>query len=128
LRMATARPVVRRVPGASLRRVSLAFAAAILIALVATPVYVLLATAQFALRSWYDLGGVLPLVRADAFGRGYLDLELVVALFAVAGAIAIAIDRPERERRSVAEILALTGALLAAAAALLVPGLAGHAA
>jgi copper transport protein len=128
LRMATARPVVRRVSGASLRRVTLAFGIAIGVALVATPIYVLLATAQFALRSWYDLGAVLPLVRADAFGRGYLDLELVLALFAVAGAIAIAIDRPERERRSVAELLSLGAALVAAAAALLIPGLAGHAA
>jgi copper transport protein len=128
LRMATARPVIRRVAGASLRRVSLAFWIALAVALVATPVYVLLATAQFALRSWYDLGAVLPLVRADAFGRGYLDLELVLALFGIAGGIAIAIDRPERGQRSIAEILALTGALLAAAAALLVPGLAGHAA
>jgi copper transport protein len=128
LRMATARPVVRRVPGASLRRVSLAFAAALAVALVATPVYLLLATAQFALRSWYEIGALVPLVRDDAFGRGYVDLELLLALFAIAAGLAIAVDRPERERRSVAELLALTGALLAAAAALLIPGLAGHAA
>ena len=128
LRTATARPVARRVPGASLRSITLAFALALAVALVATPVYVLLATAQFALRSWYQIGALLPLVRADAFGRGYLDLELVLAFLAVAGGIAIAVDRPEREQRSVAELLALTGALLACAAALLIPGLAGHAA
>jgi copper transport protein len=128
LRMATARPVVRRVPGSSLRNVTLAFGIALAVALVATPVYLLLATAQFALRSWYEIGALLPLIRADAFGRGYVDLELVLALFAVAGAVAIAIDRPEREQRSVAELLALTGALAAAGAALLIPGLAGHAA
>jgi copper transport protein len=127
LRMATARPVVRRVSGASLRRVSLALAVALAVALVATPVYVLLATAQFALRSWYDVGAVVPLVRVSTFGRGYLDLELVLALFALAAAIAIAVDRPEREQRSVAELLSVVGALATAGAALLVPGLAGHA-
>jgi copper transport protein len=128
LRMVTARPVVRRVPGASLRRLSLAFAISIAVALLATPVYLLLATAQFALRSWYEIGALLPLLRADSFGRGYVDLELVLALFAAAGAIAIAVDRPEREPRSVAEILSLGGAVLAAAAVLVIPGLAGHAA
>jgi copper transport protein len=40
----------------------------------------------------------------------------------------MAVDRPERLQRSVAELLALDGALIAAAAALLVPGFAGHAA
>jgi copper transport protein len=128
LRMATARPVVRRVPGASLRRVSLAFGVALGVALLATPVYLLIATAQFALRSWYEIGALVPLLRDDAFGRGYVDLELVLALFAIAAGIAIAVDRPERERRSVAELLSLAGALCAAAAALLIPGLAGHAA
>src|SRR5207249_5579912 len=47
--------------------------------------------------------------------------------FVIAAAIAIAVDRPDRERRSVAELLALTGAFGAAAAALLIPGVAGHA-
>jgi copper transport protein len=127
LRIAAARAVVRRVSGSSLRRVTLALAVALAVALVATPVYVLLATAQFALRSWYDLGAVIPLARASTFGRGYLDLELVLACFALAAGIAIAVDRPERERRSVAELLSVAGALAAAGAALLVPGLAGHA-
>ena len=67
-------------------------------------------------------------MRTSAFGRGYLDLELLLALFAVAAGVALWVDRPDRERRSVAELLALCGALLAAAAVLLVPGVAGHAA
>src|SRR5205823_14689028 len=108
--------------------VSVAFVVASVIALVATPVYLLLATAQFALRSWYDVGGLVPLMRASSFGRGYLDLELTFALFAVAALVALWVDRPERERRSVAELLAVGGALLAAGAVLLVPGVAGHAA
>ncbi len=107
---------------------SIAFAVALAVALVATPVYVVMATAQFALRSVFDLGAVVPLARASAFGRGYLDLELVLALFAVAAAVAIWVDRPEREQRSVAELLSLLGSAAAAAAALLVPGLSGHAA
>jgi copper transport protein len=128
LRIATARPVVRRVPETRLRAVSVAFGVSALVALVAIPVYVLMATAQFALRSTYDLGALFPLLRDSAFGRGFLDLELVFALFVVASAIAIWVDRPEREPRSVAELLSVTGALVAAGAALLVPGLAGHAA
>ena len=128
LRMAIARPVVRRVSGTRLRAVSIAFGVAAAIALLATPVYVVMATAQFALRSSFDLGNVLPLVRDSAFGRGYLDLELTFALFVVAGTIALRVDRPERERRSIAELLSLGSAFLAAGATLLIPGLAGHAA
>jgi copper transport protein len=128
LRIAIARPVVRRVPGSRLRSVSIAFGVASLVALVAIPVYVLMATAQFALRSAFDLGVLVPEVRASAFGRGMLDLELVFALFVVAAGLALWIDRPEREQRSIAEILSVLGALAGAAASLVVPGLVGHAA
>jgi copper transport protein len=128
LRVATARPVVRRVPGTRLRGVSIAFWIAALIALIATPVYVVMATAQFALRSVFDLGNVLPLVRDSAFGRGFLDLELTFALFVLAAALALWVDRPERAERSIAELLSSGGALLAGGATLLVPGLSGHAA
>jgi copper transport protein len=127
LRIATARPLVRRVSGTRLRALSLAFFVTATVALVAIPIYVLIATADFALRSAFDIGTLVPLFRTSAFGRGYLDLELVFALFAVAAGTAIAIDRPERERRSIAELLAVTGALAAAAAALLIPGVSGHA-
>lgn len=128
LRIAIARPVVRRVPETHLRAVSVAFFVASALALVAIPVYVVMSTADFALRSAFDLGDVVPLLRDSAFGRGFLDLELVFALFVVAAALALWVDRPERERRSVAEIIAFSGALAAAAACLVVPGLAGHAA
>jgi copper transport protein len=127
LRIAIARPVVGRVPGTRLRAVTIAFGAALAVALVATPIYLLLATAQFALRSWTDLGTLVPLFRRSAFGRAFLDLELCLALFAVAGGLAIAVDRPERTRRSVAELLALAGGLAAALGVVGVVGAAGHA-
>jgi copper transport protein len=128
LRIATARPVVRRVSETRLRAVSVAFGIAAVIALITIPVYVELATAQFALRSAFDFGNVLPLVRDSAFGRGVLDLELTFALFVLAAALALWVDRPERAQRSIAELLASAGALLAAGATLLIPGLSGHAA
>ena len=128
LRMVIARPAVTRAPGTSLRAVSVAFWIALAVALVATPVYVLVATAQFALRSVWSLGALVPLMRVAAFGRGYLDLELLLALFGAAAAVALWLDRPERSSRSVAGLLSLWGALLAGGAALLAPGASGHAA
>jgi copper transport protein len=127
LLIAIARPVVRRVPETRLRAVSIAFAVSALIGLLAIPVYVDMATAQFALRSAFDLGDVVPLMRDSAFGRGYLDLELVFAFFVLAASLSLWIDRPQREQRSVAELLSVLGALVAAGAALLVPGISGHA-
>jgi copper transport protein len=127
LRLAIARPVVRRVEGTRLRAVSWAFGVASVVGLVAIPVYTLLATADFALRSVFEVGALVPLLSVSALGRGYLHLWLLFALFVAAGGIAIGVDRPERERRSVAELFAFAGAGLAAAAVLLVPGLAGHA-
>jgi copper transport protein len=49
-------------------------------------------------------------------------------LFGGAAAFAIATDRPENRQRTLAGLLSLCGALAAAAAALLVPALTGHAA
>jgi copper transport protein len=127
LRIVVARPVVARVPGTRLRAVTFAFGAASVVALLAIPVYFLLSTAEFAIRSFWSFGALFPLIRVSAFGRSWLDLELVFALFVGAAAIAIWLDRPERRQRSTAAVLALAGALGAAAACLLVPGLAGHA-
>lgn len=127
LRTLIARPVVRTVRACSLRSLDVAFAVAVAVALLAIPVYVVFATAQFTLRSVFDLGAILPVARDSGFGRDFLDLELVVALFAVAGAAAIAVDRPERKLRSVVELLATPAALAAGAATLLLPALAGHA-
>ncbi|MFL5911823.1 MAG: copper resistance protein CopC [Gaiellaceae bacterium] len=128
LRTAIARPVVARVSGTSLRAVSLTFGASVAVGLVVTPIYVLLATARFALRSFWSFGALVPLMDVSAFGRAYLRFELLLALFAVAAAAAIWLDRPHRAQRSVAGLLSLWGALLAAGALLLVPGAAGHAA
>jgi copper transport protein len=127
LRIAIARPLVRRVPDTRLRAISIAFGVAACVALVAIPVYAVMATAQFALRSSFDLGDVVPLVRDSAFGRSYLDLELIFALFVLAAALALWVDRPQREQRSIAEILSVTGAFAAAAATLFIPGVSGHA-
>jgi copper transport protein len=123
-----ARPLIARVAGTNLRAVSVAFWAVLVLALVAVPVYVLLATAQFALRSFWSIGALVPLMRVSAFGRGYLDLELVLALFAIAAGAALWLDRPQQAKRSVASLLAFWGALLAGGAALVAPGSAGHAA
>jgi len=62
-----------------------------------------------------------------AFGRGWVDIELCFALFCAAAAVAIWVDRSEQERRSVASLLALSGAIGAAAATLVLPGAVGHA-
>jgi copper transport protein len=127
LRFLIARPVVRRVRGTSLHPISVALVIALAVALVAIPIYVVLATAQFTLRSAFDLGAVIPVARDSNFGRDFLDLELVLLLFAVAAGAAALADRPERPQRSIAEILSLGSALAAGAAALALPGLAGHA-
>jgi copper transport protein len=127
-RLFVGRPMVQRVRGTSLRPVSIALSVAFAVALIAVPVYVDLSTAQFTLRSAFDLGALVPLMRSSSFGRSFLDLELVLALAAVAAAIAVRLDRPDRELRSVAQLLAIIGAGGALAASLLVPGLAGHAA
>lgn len=123
LRIAIVRPL-----RGSPRALTAAFWTALVVALVAVPIYALLATSEFAVRSFWSFGSLVPLLRTSAFGRGYLDLELLLALFAVAAVVALWVDRPERDRRSVAELLALCGAALAAGAVLLAPGVAGHAA
>ena len=128
LRLAIARPVARRIEGTRLRALSAAFAAASLVGLLAIPAYLEESTAVDSLRSFFDAGALVPLWRTTAFGRGYVDLEVCFALFALAGAIALWVDRPEREQRSIAEILAGAGVVAAAAAVLIIPGAAGHAA
>jgi copper transport protein len=128
LRMLIARPLIRRVRDTELRWVSIAFVVAAGVALVATPVYLLLATAKFALRSVFAIDAIVPLIRVSAFGRGLVDLELCFALFVVAALAAIWVDRPDRPQRSIAELLSMVGALVGAAAVLVIPGLAGHAA
>ena len=128
LRLAIVRPMVRRVEGTSLRDISRAFVVTSILGLAAIPVYLEESTAVDSLRSFFDVGALVPLFRTTSFGRGYVDLELCFALFCVAGWVALWIDRPDREQRSIAEILAGLGALAAGAAVLIIPGSAGHAA
>ena len=70
-----------------------------------------------------DITGVVPLIRSSALGRALVDLEIVTALFGLAAAVAIRIDRGTGAR-SVAALLAMIGAVLAGGAMLAVPGLA----
>ncbi len=128
LRTLIVRPVARRVPGVSLRGVSLALIAFSVLGLLAIPVYLDFSTANDSLRSVFDLGALVPLFGVTAFGRAILKLELCFALFCVAAWVSLWVDRPRRERRSLAELAATLGALLAAAAVLALPGAAGHAA
>jgi copper transport protein len=128
LRMLIARPLVRRVEGASLRGLSLGFLVASVLGLIALPVYLEESTAVDSLRSFFAVGALVPLWRTTAFGRGYLKMELCFALFCVAAWIALWVDRPQLPRRSIAALFALSGALAAAAAVLVFPGAAGHAA
>ena len=126
-RIAIVRPMVRRVPGTSLRALTITFGIVAALALIAIPVYLEEAVAIDSLRSFWDVTGIVPLWRLTAFGRGWVDIELCFALFVVAAAAAIWVDRQQPERRSVAAILALSGAFAAAAAALVLPGTVGHA-
>jgi len=128
MRIAIARPAARRPAAAGLAPLTRAFALAAALGLVAVPVYLDEATAIDSLRSFFAFGSLVPLFRVTAFGRGYVDLELCFALFCAAAAVALWVDEPGRESRSIAEILAGIGAAAAAAAVLIVPGAAGHAA
>jgi copper transport protein len=127
-RVLIARPVRRRAPGTSLRAVSIAFVIASVIGLLAIPIYLDFATAIDSLRSVFDVEALVPLFRVTAFGRGYVDMIVCFALFCLAAWIALWLDQPSREQRSIAELVSVTGALIAAASVLLIPGTAGHAA
>jgi copper transport protein len=126
-RLLVARPMLRRVPESSLRVVGVALAGSLATAIVSSLALVNASTADFTEVSFWDLGTTVPLWRDSMYGRGFSDLALVLCALALAAAAALLIDRPERERRSVAELAAGGGVLLAVAAALAVPGLAGHA-
>jgi copper transport protein len=127
-RLVTIRALVRRVDGVRLRAISIAFVIASVVGLIAIPVYLDFATANDSLRSVFDVTALVPLFNVTAFGRAILDLELCFALFCLAAWVSLWVDHPEREKRSVAELISSWGALLAAAAVLIVPGAAGHAA
>jgi copper transport protein len=128
LRLWILRPLGRGEAGVSLRPVSIAFVVTSVLALIAIPVYLDFATANDSLRSVFDVGSLVPLFGATAFGRAILKLELCFALFCLAAWLSLWIDRPQRSKRSLAELVANVGALLAIAAVLIIPGAAGHAA
>jgi copper transport protein len=128
LRMAIARPLIRRLQGTSLNAITKAFVVAAVLGLIVIPVYLDFSVANDSLRSVFDLGGLVPLFRVTAFGRAIVDLELCFALFCAAAGVALWVDRPDRQQRSLAELMSLTGALVAGAAVLVIPGAAGHAA
>jgi copper transport protein len=127
LRTLIAQPLVRRVDGTSLRAVSRAFVVAAVLGLIAIPVYLEESTAIDSLRSFWAVGSLVPLWRTTAFGRAYVDLLICFALFVGAALVALWVDRPKLEHRPVAALLALVGALGAAAAVLVIPGTGGHA-
>jgi copper transport protein len=126
-RFLVARVAPRRVEGVRLRALSVAFVVASVVGLVAIPVYLDFAIASDSLRSVFDLGALVPLFRVTAFGRGYVDMMLCFALFCVAAWVALYVDHSDRAPRSLAELLAQTGAVLAAVATLAIPGVTGHA-
>jgi copper transport protein len=127
-RMLIARPLMARVEETNLRSVTIAFCIVAAVGVVAIPTYLDIATSIDSLRSPFAVGDLVPLFRVTAFGRAYVDMEICYVLFVAAAAVALWVDRPLRRQRSIAEILSVTGALVGAAAVLLVPGLAGHAA
>src|SRR5947209_9879038 len=116
------------ISGVSLRALSIVFLVACAVGLLDIPVYLDVSAANDSLRSAFDVSALVPLFGVTSFGRALLDLELSFALFAAAGCVGVWVDRPERERRSVAELAAGLGALMAAAAVLIIPGTSGHAA
>ena len=126
MRMLIARPLIRRIEGTTLRAVSVACVASSIVGLIAIPVYLDFSVANDSLRSVFDLGSLVPLYRVTAFGRAIVDLEICFALFCVAAWIALWVDEPQRQDRSIAELASLAGALAAAAGVLIVPGAAGH--
>ena len=129
MRLLIARPLIRSVEGVSAAgRCRSLFGVLRSLGLIAIPVYLDFSTANDSLRSVFDLTALVPLFRVTAFGRAIVDLEVCFALFCLAAGVALWVDRPERQRRSLAELIASCGALLAAAAVLIVPGAAGHAA
>ena len=120
--------IARRVGAERLRPLSIALVIASVVGLIAIPVYVDFSLATDSLRSVFDVTALVPLFRVTAFGRGYVDMLLCFALFCLAAWISLWVDRPDRASRSIAEIVSQTGAVLAAAAVLTLPGASGHAA
>ncbi len=88
----------------------------IVLALVSTPLYIAHETALFGDRSLLDAGWIAANLRSTAFGRGYTDLIVLIALFAT---VTVAALRTRKRWLSIAAVVVGAGALL-------VPGLVGH--
>jgi copper transport protein len=127
-RMIVARPMRSRMRETSLRAVSRAFVICSALGLIAIPVYLDISLSIDSLRSSLDVGTLVGLFRTTAFSRGYTDMMLCFALFCLASWISLWVDRSDRPQRSVVELVSVTGAVLAAAATLALPGISGHAA
>ncbi|MDX6378765.1 MAG: copper transport protein [Gaiellaceae bacterium] len=104
------------VPARALWRIDGSLLGMIVVALVSTPLYIAHETALFGDRSMLDVGWIADNLRNTAFGRGYTDLVVVLAIFAGLTVVAL------RTRRRWIGI----AAVVAGAASLLVPGLVGH--
>jgi copper transport protein len=125
MRLAIARPLTRRVEGTSLRAVTIAFAIVSTAALVLVPVFL-----GSRLRSTPPASSTSRAPaprRTTAYGRAFVVSSSSSRSRRLAW-IAIWVDRPDRDKRSIAEILAGIGVVAAAAAVVLIPGTAGHAA
>ena len=106
LRIAIARPLVRRVDGTSLRRVTVAFVVAAAVGARRDPGLPRCRDRRVRAALGVRRRRARPADARSAFGRGFLDLELCFALFVAAAGVALWVDRPEREQRSIAELLA----------------------
>ena len=104
----SARPVVRRVPGSRCERVSIAFCVARAVGARRDPGLPRCSrppTSRCARSS--RLGALVPLVRASAFGRGYLDLGSASRSSSPPAASRSRSTDPSGTQRSIAELLAL---------------------
>jgi copper transport protein len=88
----------------------------IIVALVATPLYVAHETALFGYKSLLDVGWIAENLRSTAFGRGYTDLIAIIGLFAGLTVLAL------RTGRRWLGVLAVAAGI----STLLIPGLVGH--
>ena len=88
----------RRVEGASLRAVTVAFAVTSTAALVLVPVFLEESTAVDSLHGFFDVGALVPALADDRVrARASSTSSSVFALFVAAAWIAIWVDRPDRE-------------------------------
>jgi copper transport protein len=103
-------------PARALWRMEGILLALILVSLLSAPIYVAHETALFGYRPLTEVGWIFENLRSTAFGRGFTDLIVVIAVFAALTVLAL------RTRRRWLGVLAV----IAGIGGLLVPGLVGH--